>query len=419
MTGALVVFTMTYLVIASRQFEFVKLDRPGAAIVGGVAMVLVGGLPLDAALAAIDLHVIVLLLGVLVIAAYLQDAQFFRLAAYLVLTRAGSARTLLFGLIFVAGALSALLLNDTVCVVLTPLVVGVVVEARLPALPYLLALASAANVGGVISFSGNPQNMIVGAAAHGTIGFAQYLVLTLPVGVACLAVNAWLIGVMFRKQLPAGPLVDRSPPKPAVDKPLAVKALLALALFAGLALIGVKLAGAAICAAAILMVASRRGARGAFAIVDWTLLLFFGGLFVVVAGVQHAGVIDRLFHAIEPVIARGDALGDLAFIGLVVIGSQIVSNVPLVLVAVAWVPHMPDPTWGYVMLAVASTLAGNLTLFGSVANIIVLESAGPRGEIGFWKFLRYGGVLAVVDLVLAFAILGAERAFGLFGLLGL
>jgi len=417
--GALVVFIVTYLVIASRQLHWLGLDRPAGAIVGAVAMVLVGGLSMDAALHAIDLPVVTLLFGILLIAAYLQDAGFFRLCAYLVLTQARSARSLLLGLTLVAGALSALLLNDTVCVVLTPLVVGVVVEAKLPTLPYLLALASAANVGGVVSFSGNPQNMIVGAAAHGTIGFAQYLVLTLPVGVACLAANAWLIGFMFRKQLPDGPLVDRSPPKPAVDKQLAIKALLALALFAGLALFGVQLAGAAICAAAILMVVSRRGAKGAFAIVDWTLLLFFGGLFVVVAGVQHAGVIDKLFHSIEPVIARGDLVGDLAFIALVVIGSQIVSNVPLVLVAVAWVPHMPDPTWGYIMLAVASTLAGNLTLFGSVANIIVMESAGPRGEIGFLKFLRYGAVLAIVDLVLAFALLGGERAIGVFRLLGL
>jgi Na+/H+ antiporter NhaD/arsenite permease-like protein len=90
-----------------------------------------------------------------------------------------------------------------------------------------------------------------------------------------------------------------------------------------------------------------------------------------------------------------------------------------VLVAVAWVPQMPEPTWGYIMLAVASTLAGNLTLFGSVANIIVMEGAGPRGEIGFWRFLRYGLVITLVDLVLAFAILGGERALGIFGALGL
>ena len=419
MTGALVVFCLTYLVIATHQLRFLKLDRPGGAVVGAVAMVVVGGLPMEAALHAIDLHVLVLLFGVLVIAAHLQQAQFFRLAAFLVMTRTGSARSLLFGLVFVSGALSALLVNDTVCLVLTPLVVAVVVEARLPPLPYLLALTSAANVGGVVSFSGNPQNMIVGAAAHDTMGFAQYLALTLPLGVACLAVNAALIIWMFRRVLPRGPLAERTPPRPAIDRPLAIKALAALGLFAGLALAGVTLAGASMCAAACLMVTSGTAAKKAFATVDWTLLAFFAGLFIVVAGVAHAGILDRVFDAVAPAIARGDLVADLAFVALVVLGSQVVSNVPLVLVAVAWVPHMPDPTWGYIMLAVASTLAGNLTPFGSIANMIVMESAGPRGEIGFWRFLRYGSVITLVDLVLAFAFLYGERALGIQAWLGL
>ena len=418
MLGSLVVFCLTYLVIASRQLHWIGLDRPAGAVVGAVAMVVVGGLPMDAALAAIDLHVVILLFGVLVIAAYLAEARFFRLTAYLVLTRARSARSLLFGLTFVTGALSALLLNDTVCVILTPLVVAVIVEARLPPLPYLLALASAANVGGVVSFSGNPQNMIVGAAAHGTLGFAQYLAITLPAGVACLAANAAALTWLFRRELPTGPLVERSPPRPAIDRVLTAKALAALALFAVLAATGVSLAGAAMCAAAGLMLVARTPPAKAFKLVDWQLLVFFAGLFVVVAGIAHAGLLTRLFDAVAPVVARGDLLGDLGFIALVVIASNLVSNVPLVLVAVAWVPHMPDPTWGYVMLAVASTLAGNLTLFGSVANIIVMEGAGPRGEIGFWRFLRYGAVLTVVDLTVAFAILGAERALGVLRLLG-
>jgi Na+/H+ antiporter NhaD/arsenite permease-like protein len=410
--GALVVFTLTYLVIASRQLHWIGLDRPAGAVVGAVAMVIVGGLPMDAALRAIDLQVVILLFGILVIAAYLADAQFFRLVAYLVLTRAGSARSLLFALTFAAGALSALLLNDTVCVLLTPLVVMVVAEANLPPLPYLLALASAANVGGVVSFSGNPQNMIVGAAAHGSISFAQYLALALPIGAACLAANAWLLAWLFRRTLPAGPLPARDLPKPALDRWLAAKALAALALFAGLALAGAPLEGAASCAAAALMVAARTGAREVFATIDWLLLVFFGGLFVVVAGVAHAGILEDAFQVVAPVVARGDLAGDIAFVALVVIASQVVSNVPLVLVAVAWVPHMPDARWGYIMLAVASTLAGNLTLFGSIANIIVMESAGPRGEISFWRFLRYGSVITLVDLVLAFAILLAERALG-------
>lgn len=411
-------FCVTYLVIASRQLHWIGLDRPAGAVVGAVAMVVVGGLPIDAAMKAIDLHVVVLLFGVLLISAYLAEAGFFRLTAYLVLTRAKSARSLLFGLTFVTGALSALLLNDTVCVLLTPLVVAVIVEARLPALPYLLALASAANVGGVVSFSGNPQNMIVGAAVHDTIGFAQYFLVTLPAGAACLVANAAVIAWLFRKELPAGRLSERSPPKPAVDKVLAAKSLGALALFAVLAAAGVTLTGAAMSSAALLMVVARTPPKRAFAFVDWQLLVFFAGLFVVVAGVAHAGVLDRLFGAVAPLVARGDLAGDAAFIGLVVVASNLVSNVPLVLVAVGWVPAMPDPTWGYVMLAVASTLAGNLTLFGSVANIIVMEGAGPRGEIGFWRFLRYGAVITVVDLGVAFAILGAEKALGVLRWLG-
>jgi Na+/H+ antiporter NhaD/arsenite permease-like protein len=135
--------------------------------------------------------------------------------------------------------------------------------------------------------------------------------------------------------------------------------------------------------------------------------------------VAHAGVLQHVFDAVAPVVARGDLAGDLAFIALVVIASNIVSNVPLVLVAVAWIPHMPEPTWGYIMLAVASTLAGNLTLFGSVANIIVMETAGPRGEISFWRFLKFGAVITVTDLVLAFGILELERVIGLFALVNL
>jgi Na+/H+ antiporter NhaD/arsenite permease-like protein len=363
--------------------------------------------------------VVTLLFGILLIAAYLSEARFFRLCAYLVLTRARSARSLLFALTFVAGGLSALLLNDTVCVLLTPLVVAVVAEAQLPPLPYLLALASASNVGGVVSFSGNPQNMIVGAAAHGTIGFAQYLILTLPVGAVCLAANAGALIWMFRRELPPGPLVERSPPRPALDRALTAKSLAALAAFAVMAVAGVSLSGAAMCAAAGLMIIARTPPRRAFASVDWQLLVFFAGLFVVVAGIAHAGLLDRVFDALAPIIDRGDRLGDLAFIALVVIASNLISNVPLVLVAVAWVPHMGDPTWGYVMLAVASTLAGNLTLFGSVANIIVMEGAGPRGEIGFWRFLRHGAVLTAVDLAVGFALLGGERWLGVPRWLGL
>ncbi|HVV85010.1 MAG TPA: SLC13 family permease [Kofleriaceae bacterium] len=418
MYAAVAIFVVTYVVIAVPGLVRLELDRPAAALIGAAAMVVVGGLGLDAALDAVDLHVLVLLIGVLVIAAYLREARFFRWAAYQVLTRARSARSLLVGTALVAAALSALLVNDTVCLMMTPLVVAVAVEARLPLLPYLLALATSSNLGGVVTFSGNPQNMLVGEAAAGHPGFAAYLLLTLPAGLACIAANTAVLLWLFRRELPPGPLVERTPPRPAIDRRLAGKALAALAAFAVMAVAGVELAGAAITAAAALMLIARVPPRRALTAVDWPLLVFFAGLFVVVAGLRATGVIADVFRWLSPVIARGDLAGDLAFIALVVVGSNLVSNVPLAVIAVSWVPSMPDPAWGYVMLAVASTLAGNLTILGSVANVIVLEGAGPRGEIGFFRFLRYGAVLTAVSLAVAFGILHVERALGLAAWLG-
>jgi Na+/H+ antiporter NhaD/arsenite permease-like protein len=126
----------------------------------------------------------------------------------------------------------------------------------------------------------------------------------------------------------------------------------------GLALAGVSLAGAAMCAAAGLMVVARTPPRRALAGIDWLLLVFFAGLFVIVAGIGRTGLLDRLFGGLAPMVARGDWIGDASFVALVVLASNAVSNVPLVIVAVGWVPRMPNPTWAYVMLAVASTLAG-------------------------------------------------------------
>jgi Na+/H+ antiporter NhaD/arsenite permease-like protein len=418
-TGALIVFCVTYLVIASRQLAILKLDRPGGALIGAVAMVVVGGMPMEAAFHAVQLDVIALLLGVLIIAAYLGEAKFFRRASWTVMTRSRSAHRLLWGIVFVSGAMSALLVNDTVCVVLTPLVLAVVVEAELPALPFLLALASGSNIGGAITFSGNPQNMIVGHAAAGHPSFAQYTALALPAGVACLAANALVIGWLFRKQLPTGPLAERAPPKPALDRVLAAKGLAALVAFAVMAVAGVALPGAALTAAAALMIAARIEPKRVVERIDWPLLLFFAGLFVVVGGLARTGAIASAFDHVAPIVARGDAAGDAAFVGLTVLGSNLVSNVPLVMIAVEWVPQMPDPAWGWVLLAFASTLAGNLTLFGSVANIIVMEGAGPRGEHGFWRFLRYGLPITLVSLVIGLAVLALERAIGYAALLGL
>src|SRR5688572_25074453 len=157
--------------------------------------------------------------------------------------------------------------------------------------------------------------MIIGDAAAGHPSYAQFLALALPAGLACLAANAVVLGWLFRKELPAGPLAERAPPRPALDRVLAAKGLGALALFAGLALAHVNLAGAAMTAAAALMLVARIEPRRALEKVDWQLLVFFAGLFVVVGGLARTGALEHAFGWIAPVVARGDAAGDAAFVG--------------------------------------------------------------------------------------------------------
>jgi Na+/H+ antiporter NhaD/arsenite permease-like protein len=163
------------------------------------------------------------------------------------------------------------------------------------------------------------------------------------------------------------------------------------------------------------MAVAGRRPREALGRVDWPLLVFFAGLFVVVAGVARAGAAARMHDAVLPLLGTGGARQVVAFSLFTVAGSQLVSNVPFVLLAGAWIPRMEDPRLLWLATALASTLAGNLTILGSVANVIVLELAGSRARIGFWRFLAVGAVVTGTTLAAGLAILLGERALGLLG----
>jgi Na+/H+ antiporter NhaD/arsenite permease-like protein len=410
MLAPVLIFLVTYLVLSGVRLPLVRLDRTAGALVGAVAMVLVSGMDRAAAYQAVNWDTIALLLGMMIITAFLVEAGLFRWVAWQTVRHARDPRRLLFLLVLVAGTLSAVLVNDTVCVMFTPLVVAVIEEAALPPLPFLLGLASAANLGGVVTYTGNPQNMIVGT--HAPISFAGYLLRMLPVGVLGLAVNAALLLWMFRRELGKEPIAPPKGTAPTLDRRLAGISLAML----GLVLVGflarLPLAGTALAGGALLLLVSGRGHRPPLARVDFALLLFFASLFVVVAGLERSGALDQAFEWVVPHLGH-TAAGQLGrFTILTVIGSNVFSNVPFVLLAVDLVPRLHDPTRGWLVLAMASTLAGNLTIFGSVANLIVLELAGRHGRVGFWRFLRYGAVITGVTTSLGLAVLLIEAWFG-------
>jgi Na+/H+ antiporter NhaD/arsenite permease-like protein len=408
---ALVIFGLTYAAVAAGSVRGLSVDRPSAALLGAVCMVAAGVLSPAEAGAAVNGDTLGLLLGTMILSAYLGEAGFFRWASGRILRAVAGPRALLWAVVFTAGVLSAFLVNDTVCLMMTPLVLALVDGAGLPARPYLLALAFGANAGSVATLTGNPQNMILGTLSG--IPYARFFAALAAPAAASLTIVAAVLQLLFRRDLPPGRLALRDGEDARVDPRLLARALAATGLAVAGFLAGFPLAWTALFAAALLMAVAGRAPREALQRVDWPLLVFFAGLFVVVAGVAKAGVADRMHDGIAPLLGSAPERQALVFSAFTVAGSQLVSNVPFVLLAGEWIPRMADPTLLWLVTALSSTLAGNLTVVGSVANIIVLELAGSRGRIGFWAFARIGAVITFLTLAAGLAILLAQRALHL------
>jgi Na+/H+ antiporter NhaD/arsenite permease-like protein len=412
-TAALVVFILSFIVIAGTRIPFTRIDRPAGALLGAVGMVVLGVVtPKEAARDAINHDTLLLLLGMMIITAYMIEARMFRFASWFTLTHVHSPRRLLVALVFVAGLLSALLVNDTVCLMFTPLVVQLTLDARLRPLPFLLALAFGANAGSVATPTGNPQNMIIGTLSG--ISYARFVgALLLPALVSLGLVTVVLL-LLFYKDLPARPLTDVRLPRPDLNPPLALLCLVTLAGLMVAFFMGANLAWAAITGAAFLVLVSRRPARQVFEKIDGILLLFFGGLFIIVFGVGKAGVAQAMFDGLRPLL--GDTALQQAFVfGLfTIIISQIVSNVPFVILSAHWMANFADPTFMWLSTALFSTLAGNLTIIGSVANLIVLDGAKEHGKIGALQFAGYGTLVTSATILGGFGVLWMERQLGWF-----
>jgi Na+/H+ antiporter NhaD/arsenite permease-like protein len=391
--AAAVIFALTYLAVALGRLPGLRTDRAGAAFVGASLMVAAGAISLPDAYRAIDLDTIALLLGMMIVVANLRLAGFFALVAAWSVRRAGRPLLLLAAVVLIAGLLSAFLVNDTVCLVLTPLVLEIVLRLRRDPVPYMLAIAMASNIGSVATITGNPQNMIIGSVSG--IAYRDFAAALAPVAAIGLGLTFGLIALAWRREFAAGPISAEAPAarvnRPLLYKSMLVTALLVIAFFAGIAP-----PRAAIAAGGVLLLTRRLKPQRFYAEIDWTLLLMFAGLFVVVAGLQHTLLTP------EAVARLGglhlDRTPVLTLITAVL--SNLVSNVPAVLVLRPFIEHLADPAHAWLVVAMASTLAGNFTILGSVANLIVVERARARGvEISFGTYFRVGAPLTLMTLL--------------------
>jgi len=400
-TTRLVILVVTYLLIAVQRVPYLRLNRPSAALLGAVAMVTIGGLPLADAYAAIDLDVMVFLLGVLLITGFLEIGGFFEWAARHVVRRARSPRALLAAVVATSGILSAFFVNDTICLVLTPLVIAALRPLELAPLPFLLAIALGSNVGSAMTPMGNPQNMLIGVASG--IHFAKFIAsLALP-SLGGLVIVFGVLSFVHRKELSKPLPSGADVPRAHFDAPLVKRSLL---VFGGALigwLLGFSLPLVAITAAAILLAIAQRDPVKAFEKVEWSLLLFFGALFVVMRGARDLPLIASLTSAAGAQL-HGAPIHDAVVTSAAMLAlSNLVSNVPAVVLWLPVVPNVVAPSFIWLVMAMSSTFAGNLTLLGSMANLIVAERAEARGErMGFGDYFRVG--LPVTLLTLAWGI---------------
>ena len=393
-TATAAIFVLTYVVIAIGRVPGLRIDRAGAALVGGSLMLAVGAVSLDDLAKAIDIPTLALLLGLMIVVGTLRLSGFFRLINSWVVGRAHHPLQLLAAVIASAGVFSAFLLNDAICLVMTPLVVDIAQRLRRDPLPYLLAVATASNIGSTATITGNPQNILIGSFSG--LPYARFAAALSPVAAAGLVVTFGLIWLMHRREFRRDGTFNVTARPAHLHRPLTLKALAVTLAMVTAFFAGVPPALAALVAGGAMLLTRIVRSERIYREIDWPLLLMFAGLFVVVAGFEKALLTPERITEIGRLNLDRVPMLSLVTAAL----SNIVSNVPAVLVLRPFIGIAGDPDRAWLTIAMASTLAGNLTILGSVANLIVVQGARARGvAIGFWDYFRVGAPLTVLTIL--------------------
>jgi Na+/H+ antiporter NhaD/arsenite permease-like protein len=404
------IFLATYILIAVESGRGSHLDRTAAAFCGAVAMVLGGAVPLSEAYRTIDWNTLIFLLGIMILVAHFQISGFFDWIAVHVASIARTRWQLLVLVIFTAGTLAAFFVNDTICLIFTPIVLVVTERLEVPPIPYLIAVATSANIGSAMSVTGNPQNAVIGVSAHFSfLGFLGHLA---PVSVAGMLINAAVLSLFFRTELLNHPLKQQVKAVPVkVERTLLMKCCFAAALVIVLWILGYSFPLVAISVGAFILIIGRVRSQNIYQRLDWELLLFFASLFVVIKGFEASGAIDHVIGFFQSGL-HGSMISQLfAVSGVMLVLSNLVSNLPAVILFRSVVPSFPNTHYIWLAVASTSTLAGNATPFSSVANLIVLQQAGKKVKITFWEFARVGLIITLLTTLAAIAILALEHRF--------
>jgi Na+/H+ antiporter NhaD/arsenite permease-like protein len=405
-TTVLLIFAVVYLGMLLGEIPGLALDRSGVALLGAIALVATRKVTVGQAWNAVDVPTVALLLGLMVVSAQFRLGGFYARVSRRLADHPAPPAGLLALLIGVVGLLSALLANDIVCLAMAPIITAGCARRGRDPIPYLLGLAAAANVGSAATLIGNPQNMLIGQALR--LSFAGYLLDALVPAVIGLGLAWAVIAWSFRGRWERPVTLTRTEQRDlAFNRWQTAKGILVLGVLVLVFLFApVPREAAALTAAGLLLLSRRMTSRDILGQVDWHLLVLFIGLFVVNHALLQSGMTER---AVADLRAGGVDLSRAPWLfGVTAVLSNLVSNVPAVMLLLpAAAPH---PQAGP-LLALASTLAGNLLIVGSIANIIVVDQAGRLGvKISWREHARVGIPVTLLTLGVAAAWLWLRAA---------
>lgn len=403
-TAAVIIFTLTFLGIIYTRLPKVNVDRPSAAFFGAVAMILFGVISFEEAVLSIDFNTIALLLGMMIVIAVLELDGFFTLIADKTISLSKTSNQLLLIIVFITGIASAFLVNDAVVLLFTPVIIQICRSAKLNPVPYLIAEIMASNVGSAMTITGNPQNILIGMQSG--ISYSKFIFHLLPVSLIGMLVIVLVIKFFFKNDFMKDSqltFTKKSSSYNFQSMKFSVPIFLIMVfLFFFGNILKLSIPMIALAGASLVLILGKIKPSQVIKQVDWVLLLFFAGLFIVVHGIEKVGVLDPF---IENTPITNFLSGILSLHGLSLVLSQIVSNVPY---TILMLPILKTASSDLLWLSLASsaTLAGNATIIGAVANIIVIEVAKKYDvDIGFWKFLKVGSIVTVITLIISVVIL--------------
>lgn len=374
-----------------------RMNRSTLALVGATALMLLQPGAFHESLSYVNGPTLILLFAMMVLNSNMHYAGFFDLVASWLLRFAVRPRLLLFIVMVLTAVLSAFLVNDTLIMVFTPLLIEVLDRTRVNPYPFLMGTAFSVNIGSMATLIGNPQNILIGTSSG--MDFLTFFSVMGPLS-ALLLLLAYLLILLTQPM----PRPTPSPPSltPKVYFPLTVKSLLGLALMVVAFFINVPISLAALAGIALVLVTRRISPDKVFGRVDWSLLVLFASLFVITGTLRDTQAFELFASQLLELLDTNPF--HMAWIAPLF--SQVISNVPTTMILIPVVAQKTDPTLLWYLLSGSTTLAGNLTLLGSVANLILAESAAKRGiYLGFWQYFRLGFLVSVITIAVFTLIL--------------